>query len=77
MPIIKSAQKQMRSSARRKTANLKRRKIVRDKLRSANDATGVSAAFKALDKAAQKGTIHQNKANRLKARLTRKVKAAA
>lgn len=49
---------------------------MRESLRSASDAAGMSKAFKAVDKAAKRGTIHRNKAARLKSRLARRVKAA-
>lgn len=77
MPIIKSAKKQVRSSARRKKANADRRKAIKGTVRSAHDKTTpetLSAAFKALDKAANRHTIHRNKAARLKSRLSRKLR---
>ncbi|MFA5010154.1 MAG: 30S ribosomal protein S20 [Patescibacteria group bacterium] len=79
MPIIKSAKKQMRSSARKRKMNLDCRKAVKTSLRAANDqptAETLKAAQKALDKAAGRNTIHRNKAARLKSRLARKLKSA-
>ena len=77
MPIIKSAKKQVRSSARRHSNNLQTKKMVRTATREVVEqpsATGLSKAFKALDKAAKRGTIHRKKADRLKSRLSKKVK---
>lgn len=77
MPIIKSAKKAVASSARKRVANQTRRKLYKAAVKVARtEATSVnlSAAAKALDKAAKGGTIHRNKASRLKSRLA---KAAA
>lgn len=77
MPIIKSAKKQVRSSARRRENNLRTRKVVKTATKQVAEKPSketLSAAFKALDKAAKRGTIHRKKANRLKSRLSKKVK---
>jgi len=77
MPIIKSAKKQVRSSARRRVTNLQRRRAVKVAVRGMHDApsaAALSAAFKALDKAARRGTIHHGKAARLKSRLAHRLK---
>jgi len=77
MPIIKSAQKQVRSSARRRINNLRRRKAIKTaygKVVAAPSKESLSTAFKALDKAASRGTIHRKKAARIKSRLSKKVK---
>jgi small subunit ribosomal protein S20 len=77
MPVIKSAQKQVRSSARRRVSNLRRRKTIKaayGKVVETPSKETLSVAFKALDKAAQRGTIHPKKAARLKSRLSKKVK---
>jgi len=77
MPIIKSAKKAVTNSARKRVANQTRRKNYKAAVKAAHvdtSATKMSAAHKALDKAAKAGTIHRNKASRLKSRLA---KAAA
>lgn len=77
MPVIKSAQKQVRSSARRRVNNLRRRKAVKvayGKFAEAPSKETLSVTFKALDKAARCGTIHRKKAARLKSRLSKRVK---
>ena len=77
MPIIKSAQKQMRGAVRKRAANLSRRKAIKGTIKSVHDqptAETLKAAFKAIDKAAKVKTIHRNKAARLKSRLAKKVK---
>ena len=55
--------------------NVSRRKAVKDTLKTAHNQTTpetMRGAFRALDKAAQRGTIHRNKAARLKSRLSKK-----
>ncbi|MDD5606007.1 MAG: 30S ribosomal protein S20 [Patescibacteria group bacterium] len=74
MPIIKSAKKRMRSSARQKALNLSVKQAYKSSVKTAraqkSDET-VKQAFKALDKAAKRGVIHPNKAARLKSRLAK------
>ena len=74
MPIIKSAQKRMRSSARKETQNLKVKQAYKGAVKEArankSDET-VKIAYKALDKAAKRGVIHNNKASRLKSRISK------
>ncbi len=87
MPTTKSAAKRLRSSAKRKLRNQVRKSLNRTAekkfmaLVEANNAEGATAAladcFSALDRAAKEGTIHTNKADRKKARLTVKLKALA
>ena len=67
MPIIKSAKKALRSSAKKKVFNDRRRKAVKEtvkeikKLLAAGKKTeaqkAISEAYKALDKAAKTGVI--------------------
>jgi len=74
MPIIKSAKKQVSSSARRRTMNLARRKANRETVKAAlatPSMDNLKAAFKAVDKSAKQGIIHKNKASRIKSRLAR------
>lgn len=86
MPNIRSAAKAMRSSARKhaqnksiksalKTSVSKAQKLLPD---GATEKAGpaLTAASSALDKAAQKGVIHPNKAARLKSRMAKKLGAA-
>jgi small subunit ribosomal protein S20 len=74
MPIIKSAHKRMRSSARKQVQNLKVKQAYKGAVKEArankSDET-VKKAYKALDKAAKQGVIHANKASRLKSRITK------
>ncbi|MFZ5826651.1 MAG: 30S ribosomal protein S20 [Bacillota bacterium] len=49
----------------------------REAIGSETAATALSQAFAALDKAATKGVIHKNTAARKKARLAKKLAAAA
>lgn len=83
MPITKSAKKARRQSARRKVQNTKRKDAYKGaiktykKLVAAKDMSEagakLSAAYKALDKAAKTGAIKKNKAARLKSRLSKQL----
>ena len=80
MPNIKAALKWTRASEKRRKRNLS----VTSKLKTlakkatAPSATSVElkAAASAFDKAAARGIIHKNKANRKKSRLAKHLKAA-
>lgn len=79
MANIKANQKSIRQTARRAEHN----KIVRTRLKSlvksltgANVAASAAQVASAADKAAKSGVIHRNKANRIKARLAKKLAAA-
>lgn len=86
MANTKSAQKRIRVTLRRTMENRRRRTFVRtairrfERLLKAGDRKGAAAAlsnvYRALDRAAQKGAIHRNRANRKKARLARRLEAA-
>jgi small subunit ribosomal protein S20 len=76
MPITKSAIKKLRSDKKKALFN----KATRTKAKSAVDSLkvnptkeGLSLAFSMIDKAAKKGVIKEGKANRMKARLSKKV----
>jgi len=79
MANIKANKKSIRQTARRAEHN----KIVRTRLKSLvksltgeNVAASASQVASAADKAAKTGVIHRNKANRIKARLAKKLAAA-
>ena len=72
-----------KKSIRQTTARAARNKIVRTRLKSLVKGfiAGVasanpSAVASAADKAAKSGVIHRNKANRIKARLAKKLASA-
>jgi len=79
MPNIKSAMKRVKVS---KKKNLRNRmiksgvKTAVKKYEAALTQEQLSNVASALDKAASKGVIHKNAANRKKARLARKLAAA-
>lgn len=83
MANTSSAIKKIRVDQRRKAQNDVTRKgyklavkTVRDAIKSGNTKVAIEAmptAYKALDKAARKNVIHQNKASRLKSRLEKAV----
>ncbi len=86
MPVIKSAQKQMRVSERRQLRNKSIRSLCKtnitkaEKLIFSGDIETaqkvVVAAISSLDKAAEKGVIHPNNAARRKSRLMKKLNEA-
>lgn len=86
MANTSSAKKALRVSARKRKVNLdkinaykKAKKAVLDLLNKGEVKEAeakLPEAYKHIDKAAKKNTIHKNKAARLKARLTAKVNAA-
>jgi len=69
MPIIKSAKKKLKQDKRRQLENKKIKNTYKSVLKAAKENPSVKAieqTFSALDKAAKKGIIHENKAARLK-----------
>ncbi len=87
MAITSSAKKAIRASSRKHVFNLRRKDALRDttkaltKALAAKDAAGAEkllpAAYKAIDKAAKRGVIKGNTANRKKARLARAIARAS
>lgn len=86
MPIIKSAKKRIRSSERKHAVNQLQRVGSKTAVRLATIAVSTKqqdagklamVAVSKVDRAAQKGAIHPNKAARLKSRLAAKLKTAA
>ena len=76
MPIIRSAQKKMRSDSRKRQYNLQRKSVVKQAIKAMEKEPtkeNFSTAQKALDKAAKTNVIHKNKAARLKSRLSKKI----
>lgn len=80
MAITRSAKKAHRQSLRRKVFNDARKEALRGALKSLRtakkgDKVALSAAYKAIDKAAKKGLLSKNTAARRKARVSRMLKA--
>jgi len=86
LPIIKSAQKQVRVSERRRLRNKSVRSLCKTNITKAERLIfsgelelaqkAVAAAITSLDKAAEKGIIHPNNAARRKSRLMKKLNEA-
>jgi small subunit ribosomal protein S20 len=85
MANIKSAEKRARQTLTRTLRNKAARTRVKNTRKSAYEAlkagakdtaAKVSELASAADKAAKRGVIHRNKANRLKARAAKAAKAA-
>ncbi len=83
MPITRSAKKARRQSARRKIQNTTRKEAYKGAIKTYKKQVAskdlkdiqarLSAAYKALDKAAKTGAIKKNKAARLKSRLAKQL----
>jgi small subunit ribosomal protein S20 len=77
---MKAAEKWVRQSEKRETRNRDvktRLKTLFKKAKAAGDAETVKGVESQLDKAAQKGIIHPNKAARKKSRLAKATSAGA
>lgn len=86
MPNIKSAIKRVKVSEKRRLRNASQKSALRTAVKAAETAITGNAesaqealvlAAKKLDKAASKGLIHKNAANRKKSRLAKKLNALA
>lgn len=81
MANTKSASKRARQTAVRSLRNRQVRTRLRKMHKSVSgaeqkDEKSVRALISAVDKAAKRGTVHRNAANRRKARLNRSLRAA-
>ncbi len=79
MPIIKSAKKRVRTANKAAVRNSKTRRNLRGALKlfaKSPSSKSHSSAQSFLDRAANKGVIHKNKAARLKRRAAARAKAA-
>ncbi len=84
MPIIQSAKKALRSSARKRVYNIRRKKNVENTVKDikrlvddkkiAEAKKALSLAYKAIDKAAKAGTLSKGTADRKKSRLSAFIK---
>jgi len=77
MPIIKSAKKKVKVAARNRAHNLSYLKKIKEeikKFKSKPEKERLAKAFSIIDKAAKKKVIHQNKAARLKSKLSKLLK---
>ena len=80
MAITKSAKKALRQSKRKKAFNDARKRSLKEALKSVRqakkgDTATLSAAYKAIDKAAKIGLLKKNTAARRKAKVARALKA--
>jgi small subunit ribosomal protein S20 len=84
MPITKGAKKALRTSKRKNVFNIRRKRIIKDEVKTveklvkdgkaAEALKELSKAYKALDKAAKMNTIKKNTASRKKSRLAKAIK---
>ena len=74
MPVLKHARKKLRQDKQRTLKNKKVRELYKDMVKKAKSnpsKENLAAAFSSIDKAAKHFLIHDNKAARLKASLTK------
>ncbi len=71
MPVTRSAKKALRVSVRRNLENLRIKRLLRGALKSASKEK-LAKTFSAIDKAVKFNVIHENKAGRLKAQLSKR-----
>ena len=86
MPVTRTAEKELRAAGRRSVRNKSTRTLCKSDIKKAEKAIfsgdvasareAAVAAISTLDKAANKGTIHANKAARSKSRLMKKLNKA-
>ena len=79
----KSAMRQWRRSLRRNAINKKNKSVLRNQIKKLREAINnkdretalklLPLTFSTIDKSVKKGTIHENKGNRHKSRLSRQV----
>lgn len=86
MAITKSAKKAHRASLKKHVFNVRRKRVLTDTVKSVRktmvtDAAAaresLSTAYQAIDKAAKRGIIKKNTADRKKSRLAKAVKRSA
>ena len=83
MPTTSSAKKALRQSLRHRAQNLRRKKAFKQTTKSALAAgkedrdAAIAAAYKAIDKAAKRGTIKKRAAARKKSRLVKTINRQA
>lgn len=86
MPITDSAKKALKQSKKKQKLNKRYKKRMKKNIREIEDQIEegelekakdkLPQAYKAIDKAAKKNIIHENKADRKKSQLAQKVKKA-
>ncbi|NIM90361.1 MAG: 30S ribosomal protein S20 [Candidatus Aminicenantes bacterium] len=79
----KSAKRQWRHSLRRKAINRRNKSLLRTQIKKLQDAIKnknkeeaqrlLPLTFSIIDKTVKKGSIHENKGNRFKSKLTRQL----
>lgn len=84
MPIIKAAKKDLKSSAKKRVFNDRRRRKVKSVVKSIEKLVSggkkdeakkmLPEAYKAIDKATKRGVLKKNTASRNKAKLSRMTK---
>ncbi len=86
MPNLQNAKKALRSADRKRVMNDKRRRAVKETVKSTKALIGaekkvimegLAKAYKAIDKAAKRGILKGNTADRKKSRLAKSLKPKA
>lgn len=76
MPIKKSAIKTQKQSIAKRKRNLIKKRALKEVVKKTDSREGLPKAQSTIDKIAKTGFIHKNKANRIKSRLSKKIKAS-
>jgi len=84
MPVIKSAKKALRGSERKRIFNLRRKRTMKEAVKTVNKLVSdkktkeanekLPEAYKAIDKAVKRGVVKKNTAARKKSVLARAIK---
>ena len=80
MPNLANAKKAMRVTEKKRVINDRRRKTMRVAIKStkiSNSLDDLKIAYQAIDKAAKRGVIKSNTADRKKSRLSAQIKKAS
>ncbi len=80
MPNLANAKKAMRVSEKKRVINDRRRKTMRVAIKTTkttNSLADLKIAYQAIDKAAKRGVIKSNTADRKKSRLSAQIKKAS
>lgn len=85
MPVIKSVKKSLRSAKQKKIYNDRRRRAMKEAMKTVRGAVMdkkdarefLPAAYKAIDKAVQRGVIKKKAAARKKSRLSKMTRAVS
>ena len=77
MPNLASAKKRLRQDAKKALRNQIAKTRIKTEIKKSLESGEINGASSAIDRAASKGIIHRNAANRKKSRLAKRLATAA